>query len=74
MDFESIGIIPENGYNCQQNTSNKSQYWLKYLMKNNNINSPTPSRQEVYENKSIFFTMPEINPKRQLPITLALFK
>ena len=38
MDFESIGIIPENGYNCQQNTSNKSQYWLKYLMKNNNIN------------------------------------
>jgi len=38
MSAESIGIIPENGYNCNQITSNKCQYWLKYIMLKEKIN------------------------------------
>ena len=30
MESETIGIIPENGYNPQQKTSMKCQLWLKY--------------------------------------------
>ena len=31
MKSDSIAIIPENGYNPEQKTSNKAQLWLKYL-------------------------------------------
>jgi len=37
MQFESIGIIPENGYNCKIKTSIKCRQWLKYLMHRDNI-------------------------------------
>ena len=31
MRSDSIAIIPENGYNPEQKTSNKAQLWLKYI-------------------------------------------
>jgi hypothetical protein len=34
---ETIAIIPENGYNINQNTSKKCKIWLKYLSELNNI-------------------------------------
>jgi hypothetical protein len=37
MDENTIGIIPENGYNCKIKTSVKCQVWLKHLMEKNNI-------------------------------------
>ena len=37
MEESSIAVIPENGYNLKQNTSNKCQQWLKFLSDKNNI-------------------------------------
>ena len=37
MDENTIGIIPENGYNCKIKTSVKCQVWLKHQMEKNNI-------------------------------------
>jgi hypothetical protein len=37
MSPNTIGIIPENGYNPNQKTSNKAMMWLKYLSETQNI-------------------------------------
>ena len=37
MSPNTIGIIPENGYNPNQKTSNKAMTWLKYLSETQNI-------------------------------------
>ena len=37
MPENKLAIIPENGYNREQKTSNKCQLWLKYLSESKNI-------------------------------------
>lgn len=38
LQSETVAIIPENGYNAEQKTSVKAQYFIKYLSIKNKIN------------------------------------
>ena len=41
MSPDTIAVIPENGYNPQQNTSKKALQWLQYISKKEKINIQT---------------------------------